>query len=314
MTSYTISSSLFRSAWALFLILVPATVFAVKGSGAFVANPTSIAFGSVTVGSSLSKTATISNTGTATLTAASASVGGAAFGLSGLTFPTTLAPGQSVTFQVIFAPTMPGSTSGSVTFNRSNGQTLGGISLSGTGVAPDTTAPTVTVTAPGNGATISGTVALTANASDNVGVVGVQFFVNNTAIGTEVTTAPYTVSWNTSTTANGSGYIVTAKARDAAGNQSMSAGVSTTVSNLTVQHSASLRWASSPSVVLGYYVYRSTQRGGPYARVTTTIDPSTMFTDSTVSGGQTYYYVVTAVDAKSVESGYSNETVATIPN
>lgn len=38
-----------------------------------------------------------------------------------------------------------------------------------------------------------------------------------------------------------------------------------------------------------------------------------MFTDGTVSGGQTYYYVVMAVDLNNVESGYSNESVAAIP-
>ena len=64
---------------------------------------------------------------------------------------------------------------------------------------PDTTAPTVSLTAPANGATVSGTVTLTATASDNVGVAGVQFLVDGNPLGAEDTTSPYSVSWNTTT-------------------------------------------------------------------------------------------------------------------
>src|SRR5260370_16522379 len=41
--------------------------------------------------------------------------------------------------------------------------------------SPDTTPPTVSITSPASGATVSGTIAVTANASDNVGAAGVQF-------------------------------------------------------------------------------------------------------------------------------------------
>jgi phospholipase C len=97
---------------------------------------------------------------------------------------------------------------------------------------PDTTAPTVSVSAPASDATLSGTVALSANASDNVGVTGVQFLVNGTAVGAEVTTSPYSVNWDTTAVSNGSGYSITARARDAAGNQTTSTAVSVTVNNL----------------------------------------------------------------------------------
>jgi fibronectin type 3 domain-containing protein len=62
----------------------------------------------------------------------------------------------------------------------------------------------------------------------------------------------------------------------------------------------------------GYEVYRSTQSGGPYSRITPSLLVVPWFTDTSVAAGQTYYYVVTAV-AGSIESGYSNETIATIP-
>ena len=49
----------------------------------------------------------------------------------------------------------------------------------------DTTAPTVSLTAPANGATVSGTINVTATASDNVGVVGVQFLLDGNNLGAE---------------------------------------------------------------------------------------------------------------------------------
>jgi Bacterial Ig domain len=94
----------------------------------------------------------------------------------------------------------------------------------------DTTPPSVSITSPANGATVSGTIQVSATASDNVGVAGVQFFVDGAALGSEDTTSPYAVSWNTTTVANGS-HSLTATARDAAGNRATSAQVSVTVSN-----------------------------------------------------------------------------------
>ena len=61
----------------------------------------------------------------------------------------------------------------------------------------DTTAPTVSITAPTG--TVSGTVTITANATDNAGVAGVQFLVDNNALGAEDTTAPYSATLNTTT-------------------------------------------------------------------------------------------------------------------
>ena len=92
----------------------------------------------------------------------------------------------------------------------------------------DTTAPTVSLTAPANGATVSGTINVTATASDNVGVVGVQFLLDGNNLGAEDTTAPYSVSWNTSTATNGA-HVLTARARDAADNSTTSAARNVTV-------------------------------------------------------------------------------------
>src|SRR5206468_2475353 len=101
-----------------------------------------------------------------------------------------------------------------------------------TPAAPDTTPPTVSITSPANGRTVSGIVMVTANASDNVGVVGVRFLLDNGVSGSaDVTTAPYSVSWNTAAASDGS-HTITAVARDAAGNLSApSAPVTVTVAN-----------------------------------------------------------------------------------
>ncbi|HEY0515068.1 MAG TPA: Ig-like domain-containing protein [Thermoanaerobaculia bacterium] len=96
---------------------------------------------------------------------------------------------------------------------------------------PDTTPPTTSITAPANGATVSGTVSVTASAADNVGVVKVEFYIDG-ALKSTATTSPYTFSWNTTTVANGSHTIVS-KAYDAANNIGTSATVTVTVSNTT---------------------------------------------------------------------------------
>jgi len=95
---------------------------------------------------------------------------------------------------------------------------------------PDTTPPTVSLTAPANGATVSGTVAVSASASDNVGVAGVQFQLDGANLGAEDASAPYSVSWNTGTVANGT-HTLTATARDAATNRTTSTAVTVTVNN-----------------------------------------------------------------------------------
>ncbi len=61
----------------------------------------------------------------------------------------------------------------------------------------DTTPPTVAITSPSSGSTVTGTITVSANASDNVGVAGVQFRLDGAPLGAEDTTNPYSVAWNT---------------------------------------------------------------------------------------------------------------------
>ncbi len=96
----------------------------------------------------------------------------------------------------------------------------------------DATAPTISITTPTAGSTVSGAVTIKNSASDNVGVVSVTCYVDGTPIAT-LTIAPFNCSWNTSSTANG-GHTVSATARDAAGNAS-TASNPVTVSNVAPQ-------------------------------------------------------------------------------
>ncbi|PWU24483.1 MAG: hypothetical protein C5B48_06140 [Candidatus Rokuibacteriota bacterium] len=90
------------------------------------------------------------------------------------------------------------------------------------------TPPTVSITAPNAGATLSGTVSLSASASS--GTAGVQFKLNGANLGSALTAPPYALAWDTTTSADGA-YTLTATAWDASGKAATSSGVAVTVSN-----------------------------------------------------------------------------------
>ena len=73
----------------------------------------------------------------------------------------------------------------------------------------------------------------------------------------------------------------------------------------------SLNWNDNNETDLsGYNVYRSTISGGPYSKLNVSLVSSSNYSDNSVSGGVTYYYVVRAVDTSMNESGNSNQTSA----
>jgi len=183
-------------------------------------------FGSVNLGSFADQTFTVSNTGGGTVSGTASTpapfsiVSGSPFTLVGL--------GATQTVAVRFTPTASATATANANFTA-DGDTISRIV---TGSATDTTPPTVSITAPAAGATITGAITVTATATDNVGVVGVQFKLDGANLGSQVTTTPYSVSWTTTSATNGS-HTLTAVARDAAGNQTTSSGVSVTVGNGT---------------------------------------------------------------------------------
>ena len=94
----------------------------------------------------------------------------------------------------------------------------------------DTTPPSVSITAPLTNSTVSSTITVTATASDNVGVADVQFQLDGVNLGAVLTSAPYSISWNTTTASNGT-HTLTAIAHDTSHNLATSAPVTVTVSN-----------------------------------------------------------------------------------
>ena len=110
--------------------------------------------------------------------------------------------------------------------------------------------PSVSIASPFAGASVSGTVQVTAMASDNVAVIGVQMYLDGIAIGAETTTAPFSLSWDTTIVGNGS-HTLTAVARDAAGNRTTSSAVQVTVSNNTSGLTVTITSPGSGSTVKG---------------------------------------------------------------
>src|SRR6266705_675290 len=147
-------------------------------------------------------------------------------------------------------------------------------------------------------ATISGTTNTAVNWLVNGGLGG------NSTVGTisaaGLYTAPSSVPANAVTVTAQSAY-----------NSTSSANAAVTITPTV--HFVDLSWTASTSVVAGYKIYRGTVSGGPYTRINASLEPATLYTDSTVQAGQTYYYVTTAVDSNSVESGYSNVVQAVVP-
>jgi ASPM-SPD-2-Hydin domain-containing protein/centrosomal CEP192-like protein/immunoglobulin I-set domain protein len=78
-------------------------------------------------------------------------------------------------------------------------------------------------------------------------------------------------------------------------------------------HSVLLSWTASTSTVVGYNTYTSQTSGGPYTRMTTSPVAATSYTDSNVTAGQTYFFVVTSVNSSNVESADSAEVTAVVP-
>jgi chitodextrinase len=188
--------------------------------------------------------------------------------------------------------------------------------------APDTTPPTVTMTAPPNNSTASGTVIVSATASDNVGVASVQFLLDGVPLGPLLTTSPYQIFWNTLSATNGT-HLLAAVAADAAGNMKTSAAITVTVvppsdttppsvpTNLTATavsfSQINLAWtASTDNVgVAGYKVFR----GG--TQIATTSVNS--YSNTGLSSSTTYTYTVAAYDAVGNASAQSASASATTP-
>src|SRR5256714_4537408 len=109
---------------------------------------------------------------------------------------------------------------------------VSGNSSSNTTSTTDTTPPSITITSPSANATLSGSVNLTANATDNVAVASVQFKADGTNTGSAVIAPPYAYPLDTKLLSKGA-HVFTAVATDTARNSTTSGSVSVTVDTTT---------------------------------------------------------------------------------
>ena len=82
----------------------------------------------------------------------------------------------------------------------------------------------------------------------------------------------------------------------------------------TPAHAVNLAWKSPSSSVAGYNVYRGLAPKGPFTKINSSPHPNSAFTDPSVVGGSTYFYMTTSVNKKGKESNFSNQVQVTIPN
>ncbi|MCU1242060.1 MAG: hypothetical protein JWO71_2786 [Candidatus Acidoferrum typicum] len=275
-------------------------------------------FPGVNLGATVSQTITLQNGGTASLTISSASVVGAGFGTSGLTLPMSIAAGQNTTFNIVFAPSSAGNVTGSLSLTSDAPTSPLTISMNGSAIAA-----TALLSASTNnldfgsvlvGSSSSQGVTLTnagnANVTiSNVIVSGTGFTASGVGANTVLTpgqTAALNVTFAPSAMGSAVGAITIG---------STAGGLTVTLAGSGGQlssHAVALNWDASTSNVIGYYVYRALP-DGTYAKINSAPVVLTQYMDTQTQSGQTYTYVVTAVDANTVESDYSDPVLATIP-
>jgi len=291
-------------------------------AGALTPSPSSLGFGNIQIGNNQQLSETLTNSGGVNVTISQAGITGTGFSTSGLTPPLVLTPGQHFTFAVTFKPPTSGNDSGSISIVSDASNPNLSIPLTGTGVPVP---PGLLAVAPttmdfgnvivGTNSSLQGT--LTASQGGvNVtagNVTGSAFVLSGLSFPVAIPDGDH-VQFTVTFTPQGNGV--------ASGSISFvsDASNSPTVESLTgtgipaPKHTVNLSWTASNSQgVIGYNVYRGVKTGGPYSKINSVLNPSTLYSDSTVVDGTTYYYVTTAINTNNEESAYSNQTTAVIP-
>src|SRR5271156_450322 len=285
------------------------------------ATPATAAFGNVVTGTNNSQTITLTNGGSAALTISSATVAGAGFSTTGLTVPLSIAAGKTATFNAVFGPSAAGSVTGSVALVSNAPNSPFTIALNGTGVAATQvlglSASSLSFGNVNVGSNSSLSATLTNNGNSNVTISGVT--ASGAGFSSSGLTSGETLTPNQAVTVTGEFAPTTAGA--VSGSVSIASNATSSPSTITLSgtgvsttaSTVALTWTASTSTVSGYNVYRGTTSGGPYStKLNSSLVTVVNYTDSTVTSGQTYYYVVTAVNSSDVESVDSNQATAQI--
>jgi hypothetical protein len=279
--------------------------------------PSSVAFGSVPVGVSNTQTLTLKDSGNANLIVSQTTVTGTGFSISGPALPATVTPGNSIALTVRFSPGIVGTASGTV--GIADNATPLSVPITGTGISQSLSlSANPSALAFGNvspGSSSKQAVTLTNIGNSSISLSKLTLAGNYFSLGSLA--LPVTLAAGQS-----SGFTVTF-APTATGTFSGSVSVTSTAANSPLfialsgtgaaPHYVTLSWIPSTSVVSGYSVYRGTQKGGPYTKITSSLVAGSTYDDASVQSGSTYHYVVSAVASDGVQSVFSSETSATIP-
>lgn len=283
-------------------------------SEALIAAPSSLSFGQVPIGDSSALTVVLTNDRTWKETLKAVQVVGSGFSLSGPSFPLTLDGGQSTSLNVTFKPQVAGTTGGSIFISgpdlniplAGTGTMVGQLTLTPTTLSfgnvnvGTTTTQASTLSATGGSVTVS---SVTSNNSQ-FSVSGVSFPLT---IGAGQNVTFDSVFSPTQIGASSGKLTFASNASDPQVSESVNG------TGVTPQYSVNLSWnASTSSSVVGYNIYRGTAANS-YAKINSTLDPNTTYTDSTVTSGVTYYYAATAVNSSGQESGYSSSIQVAVP-
>ena len=291
------------------------------GSAAMAVSPSSINFGSVAVGSVVSQSITVSNTGGSNLSVTQDSISTRGFAVTGMSLPMTIGAGGQSTLNVVFSPKQLGRISGAVSVMSNASKSPASVNVSGTGVAATSLLKASSASLSFGSVVLGGssvmgitfTNAGNSNVSiSKVSISGAGFTASGVSPGMilapgQNTTLNVTFSPTVAGTVTGS-IIVASDATNSPTIISLSgSGVRASL------HSATLSWTPSTSALVGgYNVYRSIVSGGPYARMTSSPVTTSSYTDFTVEAGHIYYYVVTSLTADT-ESSESSQVSAAIP-
>jgi len=279
--------------------------------------PASVAFGNVPVGVSNTQTLTLKDSGNASLIISQTTITGTGFSISGPALPATVTPGNSVALTVRFSPGAAGTRSGTVGI-ASNAAPLS-VLVTGTGISQslslsaNPSALAFGNIAPGSSSKQSVTLTNTGNSSISLSKLtstGSYFSVSGLVLPVTLAvgqSSGFSVTFAPTTTGTFSGSVAVTST---AANSPLSLPLSGTGA---ASHYVTLNWTPSVSSVSGYSVYRGTQKGGPYTKITSSLVSGSTYNDATVQSGSTYYYVVTAISSSGVQSVFSTETSATIP-
>jgi len=301
----------------------PAMMATLTGKGAtslLSATPATVNFGSASEGNPSTQTLKLTDEGAESLVILSVSASGKDFSVSGLTTPQTLTPNQSVTLTAKFDPSSAGAETGNISVVVSGGGVA--IGLSGVGIAPSVQlVPSTTAVTFGNvtvGKTVTQQVTLNSmgNSSadiSNITVSGSGYSLSGISPPIKLDpnqSAPLTVNFDPKAAGSQPGTVTI---YSNAPNSPLTIGLSGDGAT-TEQAAVELKWEQSPSSnIVGYYVYRSLKSGGSFSRLNSQADSGTSYTDNTVANGQTYVYVVTAVDSKNIQSPNSSPITVSIP-